>query len=336
MKNVKWGIIAPGRIADKFAAALNAVDTAELFAVASRDYDRAERFARKHDAQKAHTDYLQLVQDPDVDIVYVASPHTFHAEHAVLALEHGKPVLCEKPMTINSNQSTLVFETAHQHNVFCMEALWTRFMPVHQEIQKWVSRGAIGEIQMIQASFGFSFDFDPSGRLFDPYLAGGSLLDLGIYPITFAQMIMGDLVPERISAVATKGITGVDENLGMFLQYEDGAIANLSSSTRCNTDYTATILGTKGKIVVPMFWCAESAELYATDRTESQLIEKIERKHFFNGYEWEILEAHNCLRSGSTQSEIMPWDKTLNVIQIMDEIRNQIGVFYPSERPGSG
>lgn len=331
MERTRWGIIAPGKIAAKFADALHAVDSAELYAVASRSSDRARAFAETHGASQWYADYTELVKDQDVDIVYVASPHTFHAEQATLALTHKKPVLCEKPVTLNYAQAAKLFDQAKLNNVFCMEAVWTRFMPVFEKISDWIASGQIGEVQMIRANFGFSFEFDPKGRLFDPNLGGGSLLDLGIYPITFAQLVLKDSFPKAISAVATKGVTGVDENLGMLLQYESGVIATLSSTTRANTAYTATILGTKGKIEVPMFWCSESAELYSTNRAEEILVDKAEFPHFCNGYEWEIQEAQRCLVNRRLESEKMTWQSSLGVMKIMDEVRAQINLSYPNE-----
>ena len=331
MERTRWGIIAPGKIAAKFADALHAVDSAELYAVASRSSERARSFAEIHGASQWYGDYTELVKDEDVDIVYIASPHTFHAEQAVLALTHNKPVLCEKPITVNHSQANELFDQAKRNNLFCMEALWTRFMPVFEKIDEWIATDQIGEVQMIRANFGFSFEFDPKGRLFDPNLGGGSLLDLGIYPLTFAQMVLRDLSPSKVSAIATKGSTGVDENLGMLLQYDSGVIATLSSTTRANTGYIATIIGTKGKIEVPMFWCAQSAELYSTDRAEEVLVDKAEFPHFCNGYEWEIQEAQRCLANRQLESTKMTWQSSLDVMKIMDEVRKQINLSYPDD-----
>ena len=331
MKKVKWGIIAPGNIAEKFADAINVVDNAELYAVASRSPERSRQFAQKFGAQKAHEDYQQLVQDDLVDAIYVASPHSFHAEQAILALSHRKPVLCEKPMTVNAAQAEAVFDVAYQHQVFCMEALWTRFLPTYNTIFDWLDDNRIGELKMIKADFGFSFPFDPSHRLFNPELAGGALLDLGIYPISFAQIIMRDTKPVSIKASGVVGETEVDESLAIHLKYPDGVIASLTTSSRANTNYCAEILGTKGMIRVPYFWSTQSAQLIKTVRTESDIIETADHPHICNGYEWEIMETHRCLRQGLLESPSMPWQSTLQVMRIMDEIRQQVGVVYPFE-----
>lgn len=331
MSTCRWGIIAPGNIASKFALALQAVDGAVLQSVASRDKSRARAFAEDFGFVDVANNYAALINDPKVDVVYIASPHNLHAEQAIACLKAGKAVLCEKPMTVNSRQASKVIEVARERNVFYMEAVWTRFLPVYSKIREWLDSGAIGDVKMIQANFGFNFPFDPKSRLFNPKLAGGALLDVGIYPITFAQWVMQDQAPSRISAVGSLGVTGVDESSAITLQYRDGALAMLTSTVLANTVYDAWIIGTEGQIKVPMFWCAESAELIKGLRGDSLVVDQIKHPHKPNGYEGEIVEVQRCLAVGELESKLLPWASSIEVMSIMDQARDQLGLVYPFE-----
>jgi len=331
MQNTNWGILAPGNIAAKFAHAIKSVDGATLYSIASRSPERAAAFAHEHGVSNVARDYEELINDPDVDAIYVASPHTFHAEQSIACLNAGKAVLCEKPMTVNAAQAERVIAAARDNQTFYMEAVWTRFLPVFKKLREWLESGSIGEVKMINANFGFHFPYDPQGRLFNPNLAGGALLDLGIYPITFAQWVMGDLMPTRISALGTLCETGVDDNAAINLMYPGGEIASLTTAAVANTDYNGWIIGTKGRIKVPFFWCAESAELIVSDRTKAEVVDKFELAHSCNGYEGEIVEVQRCLAQGLIESPTLPWETSLRVMQIMDEVRQQLGVTYPFE-----
>ncbi len=330
MKKVNWAIIAPGNIARQFAHALQETDRAHLYSVASRDKDRAKVFADHFGFETIANDYQALINDPKVDAIYIASPHMLHAEQSLACLQAGKAVLCEKPMTVNVSEAEQVFEAARNKNVFYMEAVWTRFMPFHKKIREWIDSGQIGEVQVVQASFGFAFPFNPAHRLFNPDLAGGALLDLGIYPITIAQMAIQD-TPIHVSASAHIGTTGVDESTGITLRYGGGQIATLNATARATTSNDAWIFGTKGSIHIPAFWHAESATLRAPNGREHIEIERFEQAHRVNGYEGEITEVHNCLDQGLVESPILPWSESLTVMKIMDEIREQIGLSYPFE-----
>ena len=331
MSNCYWGIIAPGNIAAKFAAALREVEGAVLYSVASRDPARAKAFAKENGFAQAASSYQELINDPKVDVIYIASPHNLHAEQSMACLRAGKPVLCEKPMTVNQAQALAVTEIALEQNVFYMEAVWTRFLPVYQRIRQWLDAGEIGDVKMIQAGFGFNFPFDLKSRLYDPNLAGGALLDVGIYPITFAQWVMQDQYPLRVSALGSLGASGVDECSAVTLQYADGQIATLTSTVLADTVYDAWIIGSKGKIKVPMFWCAESAQLIRGSREDSQIVDSIEVPHQPNGYEGEIKEVQRCLAEGAIESPSLPWSSSVQVMQIMDEVRSQLGLVYPFE-----
>jgi predicted dehydrogenase len=325
MKKINWGVIAPGNIATKFCTALQEVESAELYSVASRTPTKAKTFADKFNFVKYAQHQQELLSDPLLDVVYIASPHMFHADAAIECLKAGKSVLCEKPMSINSSEADLIFTTAKDHNTFFMEAVWTRFMPVYQQIFKWIDEGLIGEVKMLQASFGISRPFDPSHRLYDLNLAGGALLDVGIYPITFAQMVMQE-APERISAFAHIGQSGVDESNAITLQYKNGTTASLNSAINSKTSHEAWIYGTKGNIKIPEFWHPQSAQLETEDTKESVSI-----NHKINGYEYEIEEVHNCLQAKLLESPNMSWEQSKTVVNIMDEVRSQVGLKYPNE-----
>jgi len=327
---INWGIIAPGKIAQQFAQALQAVDRANLYCVASRDHTRAKEFADRFGFETVEQSYQTLIDNPEVDVIYIASPHSLHAEQSTACLQAGKPVLCEKPMTVNAREAEQVFEAARQNNTFYMEAVWTRFMPFNKKIREWIDASKIGDVQLVQANFGFAFSFDPKHRLFNPELAGGALLDLGIYPITIAQMAIQD-TPIQVAASAHLGSTGVDESTGITLRYQGGQIANLNASVRATTSNDAWIFGTHGSIHIPQFWCAQSATLAISKNREIIETEHFKQAHRVNGYEDEIEEVHKCLDQSQIESSMLPWSESLSVMKIMDEVREQIGLKYPFE-----
>lgn len=323
----RWGILGPGKIAEKFATGLTAVDDAEIAAVGSRDHSRAQEFADRHGAPRAYGSYEELAADTDVDAVYVATPHTFHKEHSLLCLEAGKAVLCEKPFTINEADSRTVVEFAREKGVLLVEAMWTRFLPVSAQVRQWIAEGRIGQVRMVMADFGFrAGKVDPKGRLFDPALGGGGILDVGVYPVSYASMIFG-AEPERVACFADMGETGVDEQAAMMIDYGKDKVASLTTGVRTMTPHQAWILGEKGRIFVDAFWHSELARL------EEQGAEAVEFKapHLSNGYEYEAMEVGKCLAEGRIQSDIMPWDETLRVMRTLDRIRAEIGLKYPME-----
>ena len=334
MKTINWGILAPGNIAHKFATALTTIEGAALHSVASRDSSRAQAFQQLYGATKYARDYAELIADHEVDAIYIASPHRYHAEHALRCLRAGKAVLCEKPMTVNLSEAEQVFTAAAEHQVFYMEAVWTRFMPIYKQISTWVSEGKIGKVGTIQASFGINVPFDAAHRLFAPELAGGALLDLGIYPITVAQMIIGQ-TPDRVVAAAELGKSGVDESTGMVLHYPNGAVASLNCGTRANSSLDCWIFGDQGSIHIPQFWQAESATLYQPPESHHsnarENATECHRPHSVNGYEYEILEVNRCLREGLLESPLMRWQDSRDVMHIMDSVRAQIGLKFPFE-----
>jgi len=325
MTKINWAIIAPGKIARKFAIALQGVDDANLYSVASRDINRARKFAKDFDVDTVAENYEALIADPSVDVVYIASPHTFHAKQSIACLNAGKAVLCEKPMSVNASEARRVFNAAKTNNTFYMEAVWTRFMPMLERVRDLIDMGTIGDIQTAQASFGIDVPFSPEHRLYNPELAGGALLDVGIYTITFAQWLMR-CTPIKISALSTFAASGVDDRTGLVLKYPDGQLVTLNSSISSKSNHEAWIFGSHGSIRMSSFWRSEQV----TVNTESEQ-STISIPHRVNGYEGEIEEVNRCLKAHKIQSDAFPWSESLTVMEIMDEARRQIGLRYPSE-----
>lgn len=324
-EKINWAILAPGNIAKKFATALKGVSDAHLYSVASRSSERAQAFAEEFGFETFAHDYDALIRDPKVDVIYIASPHTFHVEQSIACLEAGKAVLCEKPMSINVQGAQRVFDTAKANNTFYMEAVWTRFMPSLDKVRDLINSGAIGDVQTAQASFGIDVPFDETHRLYNKSLAGGALLDVGIYTVTFAQWLM-QAMPEKITANAVIGDTGVDQRTSISLRYPKGQLVSLNSAIDSRSNHEAWIFGSKGRIRMSSFWQCQEAML---ETEQGQTL--IPMPHRINGYEGEIEETNRCLREGKIQSERLTWDESLSVMQIMDEARQQIGLRYSED-----
>jgi predicted dehydrogenase len=326
MKQYTWGIIGPGKIANKFATALPLAGNARLRAVASRDLARAESFAKTHGADQVYDSYEQLAADPAIDAVYIATPHGFHAENTLLCLQNGKAVLCEKPMALNAAQVGEMIAASRRHNAFLMEAMWTRFLPLIQQTTDLIAAGKIGQVKYIRADFGFLAPFQPTSRLYDLRLGGGSLLDIGIYPLFLCLHLLGR--PDNIRAAGHLAPTGSDETCHALLTYNDGRSAVISSTLACQTSLTAEIAGTSGSIRIPTPW-------YKNDRLTwngtVQPEEPIQLQPVVNGFEYQIREVTRCLEAGRIESPSMSHAFSLTMSQTMDEIRRQIGVRYPGE-----
>ena len=320
----RWGVIGPGRIARKFASDLKAVEGFELYAVASRT--GAENFVREFDVPVEHSSYQALVDDPQVDGVYIATPHNFHFEQADLCLEAGKPVLCEKPLTVNAQQAASLIERSRKNKVFLMEALWSRYLPIYQAVRKLLDDGVIGMVLAIQSSFCFVANQDPAGRWLNPELAGGTLLDLGVYPIAISQWVI-QANPVRVQSQAVLNSTGVDVLIAANLQYPSGAVSQFTSSLIHQARNDLGIHGSKGNIYLQEpFWEAARAIL-DIDGKETVLHEPFRSQ----GFEYQIEEAVRCIREGRLESPSMTHADTLSNLQVMDLIREQIGVKYPFE-----
>jgi len=326
MTTTKWGIMGTGWIAEKFAADLKQVKQAELTAIGSRTSESAQKFAAEHDIPQVYGSYQELVDDPDVDVIYVATPHPFHKENVLISLRAGKAVLCEKPFTVHSTELVELIQYARENKLFLMEAMWTRFLPPIQKVRQWLKEGQIGEVQLLKADFGFRTEWDPNNRLLNPKLGGGALLDAGIYPISFASMVMG-YKPDKINSTAHIGSTGVDEQFSVLLSYPNGKTASLNGAVRLNLNNEAYIYGTEGSIHIPNFLMAKTASLFR----DNQVIETYTDDRKTDGYAFEAEEVSRCIQEGVTESPIMPLDESLGIMNIMDEIRKQWGLRYPFE-----
>lgn len=316
MTDIRWGVLGPGSIANAFAAGLAAVPDAVLQAVGSRSLERAEGFAAKHGAATAHGSYEALVADPEVDVVYVATPHFLHHANTMLALEHGKAVLCEKPLATDVADAELMVESARAHGHFLMEAVWTRFLPHVERALEIVAEGGIGELRQVTADFGFRSEVDGTRPLFDAARGGGSLLDVGVYPLWLAHWLLGE--PERVWSFARRGSTGVDEEANMLLRFPHDRAALLSSAIRLETPHDAVLNGTEGSVRLLRSWWGPS-DLVWTRADGSE--ERFDAPRVGNGYNYEAAEVGRCLRAGLTESEALPLDDSLAVMRTVERVR---------------
>jgi predicted dehydrogenase len=323
---IRWGILGTGNIAHKFATGLVATPGAQLVAVGSRTAASADKFGQEFNVPHRHASYEALVDDAEVDVVYISTPHPFHKDNSLLCLEAGKAVLCEKPFTMNASEAEELIDVAQEKQLFLMEAMWNRYLPAIVKLRQLLADGAIGEVQMLTADFGFRAGFNPKGRLFDPELGGGALLDAGVYPISFASMLFG--TPNRIATLANLGQTGVDEQAGIILGYEAAKMSIIYSAVRIATPSEAIVMGTEGRIVVhaPIY---KPTQL--TLSRSGQADEILDLPHEGNGYNYEAAEVMACIRAGKLFSELMPLTETLSIMKTMDQIRAQWGLKYPME-----
>jgi predicted dehydrogenase len=323
---VKWGILGTGKIAKRFMQAAFYVPDAQVVAVGSREQHTADQFGAQFGVPKRYGSYDALIGDPEVEIVYVATPHTLHAENTLAALQASKHVLCEKPFTVNAPQAEQVIQAARAAGKFVMDGMWTRCFPVVREIIRRIQAGELGEIRYLQADFGFRPEFNPASRLFAPELGGGALLDVGVYPVALAFLVLG--APKQIVSHATLGATGVDELCSMLLLYENGAQAVLSASLQVEMPKQANICGLQARIHMPApWWKPSEAYLIRNDGATEHLLYPYEG----DGLQFEIRHVHDCLRQGLTESPWMPLDETLAIMRVLDTLRAQWGVRYPSE-----
>lgn len=325
MNKTRWGILSTGNIAAQFAAGLAVLPDAELVAVGSRTADSANAFGDRFGVPRRHASYEALANDPDVDVIYIGTPHTLHQDNSLLCLRAGKPVLCEKPFAINGRQAEQVVGYARERGLFLMEAMWTRFLPHVERVRQIIAAGTIGEVRMVHASFCFRTRLDPAHRLFDPALGGGALLDVGVYPVSLASMLLGP--PASITGVAHLGSTGVDEQFAVTHGYAGGQVALLSAAIRTSAPHEALILGTEGRIKLHDAWWKPSLLTLTTADGD----ETIEPEAVGNGYNYQAAEVMRCLREGRTESPIMPLDETLSIMRTLDDIRAQWGLRYPAD-----
>lgn len=327
MAPLRWGILAPGKIAHKFATGLQGLPEAELAAVGSRSIERAKEFAAEFGVPRAYGSYEELVRDAGVDAIYIANPHNYHMDATILCLEHGKAVLCEKPFAANAAQAAAMADAARRNGVFLMEAMWTRFLPSWRQIRAWIDDGEIGEVRMINGTFGFRAGWNPENRILNPELAGGGLLDVGSYVASAAYWITGH-DPVDVVSETHIGETGVDEQSAFVLKYANGAIAMLGCAVRTMLRHVVMIYGTEGWIEVPhQFWNTTKAILHKGDK---EII--FDEPHIANGYEYEAREVADCLAAGRTESAILPLDESVRIMETLDTIRGQAGLVYPFEK----
>ena len=337
---IGWAVLGPGRISHSFVTDLLLVPDARLVAVGSRSLERAQAFADRYagpsDASgevRAHGSYEELVADPAVDVVYVASPHALHEEHTMLALEAGKHVLCEKPMTLEAATTERLFAEARERGLFLMEAMWMATHPTVRTVLRLLAEGEHGRALQVHADLGFPVQVDPTDRLVDPALGGGVLLDQGIYPLTLAHLVLGE--PEQLVAVAALAESGIDLDVAIAGRYAHGATAALTASMTAQSPRTATIATHTGCFHFPrefhaptgVRWEAHHMDGWETGDVEEQWIEPDEPV-VGAGYGNEVLEVHRCLRAGETSSSVVPPEQTMSLMRQLDTIRQQIGVHY--------
>ncbi len=322
---IKWGIIGCGKIADNFTQSLETLNDGELIAVGSKTPGKAKAFAEKFNVKKYYTNYEELLSNPEVDVVYIATTHNFHYENVLQALNHGKHVLCEKVFTMNAKQANHLRELAKNKHLFLMEAMWTRFLPATKEINKLILEGVIGEVMFLQAEFSFKTPMDLTGRFYNMNLAGGSLMDQGIYPISYASMLFKKQ-PINIKTNVCMAQTGVDERGSHIFEYEDGKAALLTTSISYYKRVHAIIAGTKGHIEIPSFFRASE---FTVKVGEKEI--EYNMPHISTGKGYEAQEVMNCIKEGKIKSNLMSIDETVEIMETMDNIRCKWGLKYPEE-----
>ena len=325
-EKIRWGIIGTGFIAKAFATGLSVIPDAELVAVGSRSEASANKFADVFNIPNRYASYKELAADSEVDVVYIGTPHSFHKENSLLCLENGKAVLCEKPFTINAAETEEVINLARKKNLFLMEAMWTRFLPLTIKLRQLLADDVIGQVQMLTADLGFKMDFDPQNRLFNPHLGGGALLDVGVYTVSWASMLFGQ--PNSVTSKCLIGETGVDDYASVILDHDQGQLATLYMSIRAATPSEVVVIGSEGRIRVhtPMF-----KPVTMTLSKPDQDDEVFEVPYEGNGYNYQAIEVMRCMRAGKLESETMPLDESLVIMKTMDQIRAQWGLKYPME-----
>ena len=319
------GILGAGNIAGTMARTLNGMKDATAYAVAARDLDRAQNFAKEYQMEKAYGSYEEMLADDKVDLVYIATPHSHHLEHGKLCIAYGKPVLCEKSFTANAAQARELLDYAKEEGVFITEAIWTRYMPSRKIITDIIESGELGEVHMLSANLGYRL-IDKE-RLTNPELAGGALLDVGVYPLNFASMFFGNDI-ENITSSCVKFETGVDGQAGMILTYKDGRMATLHAGMYAASEQYGIIYGSKGYLIAYNINNINKIDVFSSDR---KLIRTIEVPEQITGYEYEVEACMKALAEGKTECEEMPHSETIRMMEWMDTLRGQWGIRYPFE-----
>lgn len=324
---IKWGILSTGHISNKFAEALKILPQAELAAVASRNISSAKSFAKKHNVPIAYGSYEELAEDPTIDVIYIGTPHSFHLKNSVMCMRQGKSVLCEKALTINAIEAIEMVKVAREENVFLMEAMIPRHVPLLKKVLKWIDDGKIGEVRMVKASRCARGIFSPGARQLNPDLGGGSLLDVGVYVISFASQIFRK-PPIEVVGLGHIGDWGSDEQGVAVLKYNNGEIADLSFALRTKAVNEAYILGTTGYIKIDdVFAVPHKATCYNDDK----ITDVIEESIIGNALNYEAEEVMRCLNKGLKESPYMPLDESIEIMEVMDKIRKPWGLTYSND-----
>jgi predicted dehydrogenase len=324
--SIRWGVVGPGGIAARFAAAMQSVADGEIVAVSSRSAERAGAFADRWTIERRYDDYDAMLTDDGVDAIYVATPHSRHEVDTVAALDAGKHVLCEKAFALNAARAERMVAHARGRGLFLMDAIWSRFLPAYRMLVDLLGDGRIGEVRMVEADFGFRVPMvDPSHRLFDPAQGGGALLDLGIYPVQLCSLVLGRV--EHVVADGVVGTTGVDEEVAAVLHHEGDRLGVVKASLRTGLSCRARIAGTEGSIELPAFHHMPTSLTVVTSAGR----EKVDAPFDGDGLRFEIAEVHRCLAAGLAESPTMPLDESVAMMATLDAIRAPLGVVYPGE-----
>ena len=326
LKTYNWGLIGSGTISNLFAEGLSSLEQASTYAIGSRSQTTADAFAEKWGVNKAYPSYAALYADPDVDIVYVGTPHNYHFQNVSDALNAGKHVLCEKPMTLNAKEARDLVKLARSKNLFLMDAMWNRFQPWYAIVQKMIEDGVLGELLHFKSDLSFRFDVGNDHRIYNKDLAGGALLDLGVYPIALASLFFGK--PKEILSLSHLYETGVDDQVSMLFKYAGGMTAELGCSSRFLSKNNATLHGSKGFIELHSMIIRPEQLTFHEQGKDPQVIET---PYTSNGYQYEAQAVMDMLDQGKIEHPLMPLDETIEIMETMDQIRSQAGVIYPEE-----
>ncbi len=321
---INWAILGPGKIAHKFADAFRSVPDAKLFAIASRDAARGKEFARLFKVPNTYDSYEALVADSEVDIIYIATPHPFHYEQTLLCLNHKKAVLCEKPLTLSHRRASEMVSLARSQSTFLMEGMWSRFFPATIKTVDLIRAGVIGEIKFLRADFGFVAPYNPEGRVFNLKLGGGAQLDVGVYPMFLALLVLGK--PQKIQALAQRALTGADETTSAQFYFKNGSIAHIVSSVAADTAKQAEIIGTLGTLVMHSPWHKSQSITVKKNTGETEIFDL---PYPGIGFEFQLEHATACVQGGLKESNLMPHELSLLMAETADEILRQCGIVYP-------
>lgn len=316
---MKWGFLSYGLIAPKVHESLSQIPTEQIVAVASKS-NHLDLAASLNPSIRVYADYKSLTQDPEIDIIYISSTHNFHYEHTMLCLQAGKHVICEKPLSLNTQQTQEMILQAKASNCFLMEALWMAYLPGVQQCKKLIDQGTIGEVRFLTANFSFDSTYDPDRRWLNPALAGGGIYDVGVYPLAFANLILNQ-IPTKVQSAATRTTTGVDATASIQLSYATGAMAQLFCGVQLQTEHQAIIYGTKGHIVFPKFWKGESFTVITEEHSSTH-----HHPYTSTGYYHELIHACEQIAAGSLESSIFGWEASLHQAMLVDEILVEVGI----------